>query len=129
MRRAHVCLPVLGSKTCGTKRLCTHLFAGYWIANQRQEHQLLEPRQCVQVGQLCDPVLGENQRLQVWYAGREGRLDVGYAVLRQEQCAQARLQWEVTKLCDVVVGEVDCVVVLCVAPLVFCSKAGSCSGN
>jgi hypothetical protein len=109
--------------------LRTHLFAGYWIANQRQEHQLLKPRQRVQVCQLGDPVLGENQRLQIRYAGREGRLDVRYAVLRQEQCAQARLQWKVAKLRDVVVGEVDCVVVLCLALLVLCSKASSCSGN
>jgi len=73
---------------------------------------VLETRQRIQVGQLCDPVLGKDQCAQVRYARREVGLDVGDAVLREEERSKARLKWEVAELCDVVVGEVYGVVVL-----------------
>jgi len=83
---------------------------------------LLETRQRIQVGQLCDPVLGKDQCAQVWYARREVGLDVGDAVLREEERSETGLEWEVAELCDVVVGEIYGVVVL--SP---CQYGGLCS--
>ena len=73
---------------------------------------MLETRQRIQVGQLCDPVLGKDQCAQVRYARREVGLDVGDAVLREEERSETRLEREVAELCDVVVGEIYGVVVL-----------------
>jgi hypothetical protein len=64
-------------------------------------YQLLESRKRIKVGKLREPVLC-----------REVRLNVRYAVLPKEQCAEAGLEGEVAELCDVVVREVNCVVVL-----------------
>lgn len=90
----------------------THLFTRHGVAHQCQVHELPKAGQGVQIGKLRDPVLGEDKRLQVRYARREIWLEVRYAILGEEQCAKAGLQRKVTKLRDVVVGEVDCVVVL-----------------
>lgn len=88
------------------------LFARYGVAHQCQIHQLLKPCQRVQITQFCNPVLRQDERLQVRYARREVRLDIRYPVLGEEQCAEAGLQGEVAELCNVVVGEVDHIVVL-----------------
>ena len=75
-------------------------------------YQLVKPCERIEVGKLHEPVLCEDEGLEVRYTCREVRLDVRYAVLSEEQCAEARLEGEVAELCDVVVGEVNCVVVL-----------------
>lgn len=73
---------------------------------------MLETRQRIQVGQLCDPVLGKDQCAQVRYARRKVGLDVGDAVLREEECSETGLKRKVAELCDVVIGEIYGVVVL-----------------
>lgn len=50
--------------------------------------------------------------MQIRYARREIRLYARDAVLRKEQCAEAGLERKVAELRDVVVGEIDCIVVL-----------------
>jgi hypothetical protein len=75
-------------------------------------YQLLESRKRIKVGKLREPVLCEDEGLEVRYTCREVRLNVRYAVLPKEQCAEAGLEGEVAELCDVVVREVNCVVVL-----------------
>jgi hypothetical protein len=50
--------------------------------------------------------------VEIRYARRKIRLYARDAVLRKEQCAEAGLEGEIAKLRDVVVGEIDCVVVL-----------------
>ena len=78
-------------------------------------YQLLESRERIEVGKLREPVLCEDEGLEVRYTCREVRLDVRYAVLPEEQCAEAGLEGKVAELCDVVVGEVNCVVILRIA--------------
>lgn len=73
---------------------------------------MLEPRQRVQVRQLCNPVLGEDQCPEVGYARGEVRLDVRDAVLREQEGSETRLEGEVAELCDVVVGKIYSIVVL-----------------
>jgi hypothetical protein len=70
---------------------CTYLLGRHWVAERRQMHQLLESRERIEVGKLREPVLCEDEGLEVRYTCREVRLDVRYAVLAQEQCAEARL--------------------------------------
>ena len=71
--------------------------------------------QDVQIRQLGEVVLREDQRGQVRYRGCERGLDAVDAVAGQEEGVQARREGEVGEGADVVVGEVDCVLVLCVA--------------
>jgi hypothetical protein len=78
-------------------------------------YQLLEARERVEVGKLREPVFCEDEGLQVRYARGEVWLNVRYAVLSEEQCAEARLEGEVAELRDIVVGEVNCIVVLRIA--------------
>jgi hypothetical protein len=104
-------LPALGLRA-DRQTQCTYLIACHRIAHQCQVHELLEARERVQVGELSDAVFGKDKRLQIRYAGREVRLDIRNAVLREEQCPEAGLQREVAKLRNVVVGEVNRVVVL-----------------
>jgi hypothetical protein len=88
-------LPALGPRTDQqTQR--TYLFARHRIAHQRQIHKLLEARERVQIAELSNAILGEDERLQIRYARREIRLDVGHAVLREKQGSEAGLQREVT---------------------------------
>lgn len=75
-------------------------------------YQFLESCERIEVGKLREPVFCEDKGLEVRYARREVRLDVRYAVLSEEQCAEAGLEGEVAELRDIVVGEVDCVVIL-----------------
>lgn len=75
----------LGSKVYGSRRYGTYLFACNRVPYQRQIHQVLEPRQRIQVGQLCDPVLVKDQCSKVGYARGEIGLNVGDAVLRKEE--------------------------------------------
>lgn len=89
-----------------------YLFASDRISHQCQVNELLEFHQRVQVGQLCDPVLSENQSAQVGNIRGKIRLDGRNPILRQEQRAQARLEWEIAELGYVVVGQVNRIVIL-----------------
>jgi hypothetical protein len=62
-----VCLPALGYKI-DQQTQHTYLFARHRVAHQRQIHQLLEPCERVQIGELSDAILGEDKRLQIRYA-------------------------------------------------------------
>lgn len=91
---------------------CTYLLVRHRISDQTQIHQFLEPSKGVQIRQLRNPVLGQDQRRQVRYRGREVGLDGGDAVLCEEEGAQARGEGEVAQVDDVIVCEVDGVVIL-----------------
>jgi hypothetical protein len=84
-------LAQLGSKLHGSRRSGTHLFACGWVSHQGQVNQVLESRQRIQVGELCDSVLRKDQCAQVRYARRKVWLNVGDAVLREEEGAETGL--------------------------------------
>ena len=52
-------------------------------------YQLVKPCERIEVGKLHEPVLCEDEGLEVRYTCREVRLDVRYAVLSEEQCAMS----------------------------------------
>ena len=92
--------------------MCPYLFRRHRVARDHKKNKLLKPSKRIEIRKLRDPILSQDQRLQIGNAGREIRLYVCNAVLRQQQRAQARLEGEVGELRDVVVRQVDCVVIL-----------------
>jgi hypothetical protein len=91
---------------------CPYLFRRHRVAHDHEKNKLLKPSKRIQIRKLRNPILSQDQCLQIRNAGRQIRLDIRDAVLRQKQRAQARLEREIGELRDVVVGQVDCVVVL-----------------
>jgi hypothetical protein len=91
---------------------CPYLFRRHRVAHDHEKNKPLKPSKRVQIRKLRNPILSQDQCLQIGNAGRQIRLDIRDAVLRQKQRAQARLEREIGELGDVVVGQVDCVVVL-----------------
>lgn len=103
----------VGGSQCVRVHVCTYLLCRHRVANRRQKYQLLESSERVQIRKLCETVLRQDQCLQVGNARGEIRLQVRDAILPQEERAKAGLERKVAELCDVIVGQIDCVVVLC----------------
>jgi hypothetical protein len=64
---------------------CTYLFARHWVPDQREVYQLLEAAQGIQIRKFSQPILRKNQSREVRDTRREICLNIGNAVLREEE--------------------------------------------
>ena len=88
----------------------TDLFRCNRVPYQRQVRQLCETTQWIQIRELSDPILREDQGVDIGYGRRDVRLDIRDPVLSQHQHLEVIIEREVSEVCDIVVGEINRIV-------------------